>query len=104
MPVHFSFYFRDLQDTFYRFGTFFGSTSVPVNLTTPNPDTQGVFAATEKNKLSLVVVNKNPDTAIAFDLANVPSGQYFIRHFGGEAGVAKWQVSHRFIYLDWAKG
>jgi hypothetical protein len=63
-----------------------------VNLATPNPDTQGVYAATEGGKVSMVVVNKNPDTPIAFDMANLPFGSYFMRHFGGGAGVAKWQV------------
>ncbi|KAF9564346.1 hypothetical protein CPC08DRAFT_685127 [Agrocybe pediades] len=78
----------------YRgYGTFFGSSSAQVNMATPNPDTQGLYAATENGKLSFVIVNKNPDTPIAFDLANVPTGQYFVRHFGGEAGVAKWQTT-----------
>ncbi|KAH9483879.1 Endoglucanase A [Psilocybe cubensis] len=78
----------------YRgYGTYFGSSSAQVNLATPNPDTQGVYAATEGGKLTLVIVNKNPDTPIAFDIANVPVGEYFIRHFGGEAGVAKWQTT-----------
>jgi hypothetical protein len=63
-----------------------------VNLATPNPDTQGVYAATENGKLSVVIVNKNPDTPITFALANMPFGSYFVRHFGGEAGIAKWQV------------
>lgn len=84
---------------YIRYGTYFGSSSVQVNLATPNPDTQGVFAATDsKGKLSLVVVNKNPDVPIAFDLAGVPTGKYFIRHFGGGAGVSKWQV-WIFVFL-----
>jgi hypothetical protein len=37
-------------------------------------------------------VNKNPDTPITFTLTNMPRGSYFLRHFGGEAGVFKWQV------------
>ncbi|KDR79962.1 hypothetical protein GALMADRAFT_1171670 [Galerina marginata CBS 339.88] len=78
----------------YRgYGTFFGSSSAQVNLASPNPDTQGVYAGTEGGKLTLVIVNKNPDTPIAFDLSNVPAGQYFVRHFGGAAGVAKWQTT-----------
>lgn len=77
-----------------RYGTFFGSISAAVTLDTPLPDTQGVYAATENGKLSLVVVNKNPDTPIAFSFENVPPGNYFLRHFGGEAGVAKWQVRY----------
>ncbi|KAJ7480887.1 glycoside hydrolase family 44-domain-containing protein [Mycena latifolia] len=77
---------------FRGFGTYFGSNSAQVNLATPNPDTQGVFAGTEGGKLTLVIVNKNPDTPIAFYLANMPFGAYFLRHFGGEAGIAKWQT------------
>jgi hypothetical protein len=75
-----------------RFGVHFGANSAQVNLATPNPDTQGVYAATENGKLSVVIVNKNPDKPITFALANMPFGSYFMRHFGGEAGVAKWQV------------
>ncbi|KAF8969727.1 glycoside hydrolase family 44-domain-containing protein [Flammula alnicola] len=78
----------------YRgYGTHFGSSSAQVNLASPNPDTQGVYAGTENGKLTLVIVNKNPDTPISFYLANVPTGTYFIRHFGGQAGVAKWQTT-----------
>ncbi|KAJ7078814.1 glycoside hydrolase family 44-domain-containing protein [Mycena crocata] len=78
----------------YRgFGTTFGANSAQINLATPKPDTQGVYAATEGGKLSLVIVNKNPDTPISFDLANLPFGKYFMRHFGGGAGVAKWQTT-----------
>ena len=76
----------------FRYGTYFGSSSAQVKLNTPLPDTQSVYAGLEKGKLSLVILNKNPDTPIAFDLSEVPSGKYFIRHFGGGAGVAKWQV------------
>ncbi|KAJ6466122.1 glycoside hydrolase family 44-domain-containing protein [Mycena vitilis] len=78
---------------FRGFGVHFGANSVQVNLATPNPDTQGVYAATENGKLSVVIVNKNPDTPITFALANLPFGSYFVRHFGGEAGIAKWQTT-----------
>jgi hypothetical protein len=78
----------------YRgYGTYFGSLSVLVDLQTALPDTQGVYAAIEDGKLSLVIVNKNPDTPIAFNFENIPIGKYFVRHFGGEAGVAKWQTT-----------
>ncbi|KAF8912036.1 glycoside hydrolase family 44-domain-containing protein [Gymnopilus junonius] len=70
--------------------TYWATLDETVNLDTPNPDTQGVYAATENGKLSLVIVNKNPDTPIAFNLAGVPAGKYFVLHFGGEVGVAKW--------------
>ncbi|KJA27031.1 glycoside hydrolase family 44 protein [Hypholoma sublateritium FD-334 SS-4] len=79
----------------YRgYGTFFASATAQVNLATPLPDTQGVYAGTQDGKLSLVIVNKNPDVPISFYLANVPTDTYFVRHFGGQAGVAKWQASN----------
>ncbi|KAJ6546648.1 glycoside hydrolase family 44-domain-containing protein [Mycena vulgaris] len=78
---------------FRGFGVHFGSNSAQVSLASPNPNTQGVYAGTENGKLTLVIVNKNPDTPISFDLANLPFGSYFMRHFGGEAGIAKWQTT-----------
>ncbi|KAF9484656.1 hypothetical protein BDN70DRAFT_825114 [Pholiota conissans] len=78
---------------FRGYGTYFASATAQVNLATPLPDTQGVYAGTQNGKLSLVIVNKNPDTPISFYLANVPTGTYFARHFGGQAGVAKWQTT-----------
>ncbi|KAJ6540491.1 glycoside hydrolase family 44-domain-containing protein [Mycena capillaripes] len=86
----------------YRgFGVHFGANSAQVNLATPNPDTQGVYAATENGKLSVVIVNKNPDTPISFALANMPFGTYFVRHFGGEAGIAKWQTTVQISSIDY---
>ncbi|KAJ7237051.1 glycoside hydrolase family 44-domain-containing protein [Mycena haematopus] len=86
----------------YRgFGVNFGANSAQVNMATPNPDTQGVYAATEDGKLSVVIVNKNPDTPIAFALANMPFGSYFVRHFGGEAGIAKWQTTVEINSIDY---
>ncbi|KAF8197757.1 glycoside hydrolase family 44-domain-containing protein [Mycena galopus ATCC 62051] len=86
----------------YRgFGTHFGANSAQVNMATPNPDTQGVYAATENGKLSVVIVNKNPDTPITFALANMPFGSYFVRHFGGEAGVARWQTTVEINSIDY---
>lgn len=73
-------------------GVNFGSASAQVNLASPNPNLLGVYAGTENGKLSLVIVNKSPDTPFSFALSNVPTGSYFLRHFGGNAGVAKWQV------------
>ncbi|KAG6816419.1 hypothetical protein H0H87_006156 [Tephrocybe sp. NHM501043] len=78
----------------YRgYGAFFGSSSAQVNLANPQPDILSLYAATEKGKLSLVIINKDPATPVAYDLANVPFGTYFIRHFGGAAGIAKWQTT-----------
>ncbi|KAJ7062139.1 glycoside hydrolase family 44-domain-containing protein [Mycena amicta] len=86
----------------YRgFGTTFGSSSAQVNLATPLPDTQGVYAGTQNGKLTLVIVNKNPDTPIAFQVSNMPFGSYFLRHFGGEAGVAKWQTTIAVKSIDY---
>ncbi|KAJ6483205.1 glycoside hydrolase family 44-domain-containing protein [Mycena sanguinolenta] len=86
----------------YRgFGVHFGANSAQVNMATPNPDTQGVYAATENGKLSIVIVNKNPDTPITFELDNMPFGSYFVRHFGGQAGVAKWQTTMEINSIDY---
>ncbi|KAK7449720.1 hypothetical protein VKT23_013195 [Stygiomarasmius scandens] len=74
-------------------GTYFGSSSVQVKLANPDPDTVGVYAATENSKLSLVILNKNPSTPISYKFSNIPSGAYFMRHFGGAAGAAKWQTT-----------
>ncbi|KAJ7752639.1 glycoside hydrolase family 44-domain-containing protein [Mycena metata] len=82
-------------------GVHFGANSAQVNLASPNYNTQGVYAATENGKLSVVIVNKNPDTPITFALANMPFGSYFVRHFGGEAGVAKWQTTVEINSIDY---
>ncbi|KAG8824630.1 hypothetical protein FRC17_009065 [Serendipita sp. 399] len=74
-------------------GTFFGSKTAQVNFATSNAaNTYGIYAATEGSVLSFVIVNKDTKP-LAFDLSNVPQGQYFLRHFGGAAGVAKWQTT-----------
>jgi len=88
---------------FNGFGTKFGSSSAQVNLATPLPNTQGVYAGTDlsTNKMSLVFVNKNPDTPIAFQVSNMPFGNYFLRHFGGEAGVAMWQTTVKIASIDY---
>jgi hypothetical protein len=73
-------------------GTYFGSTGVQVNLANRDAaDTYGVYAATEDGKLSVVIVNKDTKP-LALNLSNLPQGSYFMRHFGGASGVAKWQV------------
>ncbi|KAF9053082.1 glycoside hydrolase family 44-domain-containing protein [Panaeolus papilionaceus] len=74
-------------------GTFFGSSSAQVNFANPYPDILGMYAGTENGKLTLVILNKDPSTPQAFDLANLPTGSYFIRHFGGKAGIAKYQTT-----------
>jgi hypothetical protein len=73
-------------------GTYFGSTGVQVNLANKDAaNTYGVYAAADDGKLSVVIVNKDTNP-LALDLSNVPQGSYFMRHFGGVSGVAKWQV------------
>jgi hypothetical protein len=54
-------------------------------------NTYGIYAATDGGKLSVVIVNKDVNP-LAMNLSNVPKGYYFMRHFGGASGVAKWQV------------
>lgn len=55
----------------------------------------GVYAAKGTGTgNSLVVVNKDPSKPLALNVSGLASGNYFIRHFGGGAGVAKWQVRY----------
>ncbi|KAF9448877.1 glycoside hydrolase family 44 protein [Macrolepiota fuliginosa MF-IS2] len=78
----------------YRgYGTYFGSNTAQVNLANPDPSTWGIYAGSDGDKLTLVIINKKPNQALTFDLSNVPTGSYFVRHFGGAAGVAKWQTT-----------
>ena len=71
-----------------------------VNVNGLDPDTQGIYASTDNaGKISLVVVNKSPSASQAFDLTGVPTGKYFLRHFGGGAGIAKWQVRVDILQL-----
>jgi len=78
---------------FRGYGTYFGNYTAQVNLANPDPNTWGIYAGSDGNKLTLVIVNKKPGQALTFDLSNVPTGTYFVRHFGGAAGVAKWQTT-----------
>ncbi|TFK72335.1 hypothetical protein BDN72DRAFT_334184 [Pluteus cervinus] len=88
----------------YRgYGTYFGDNSAQVTLANPRPDVLGLYAAVGKagpafeaathgkQVLSLVAINKSGNETVAFDLAGVPTGKYFLRHFGAGAGPAKWQ-------------
>ncbi|KZT35296.1 hypothetical protein SISSUDRAFT_990707 [Sistotremastrum suecicum HHB10207 ss-3] len=79
----------------YRgFGTFFGSSSAQVSIPGFDPDVLGVYAGTNGgSNLTLVVVNKDPSGPVSLNLGGVPAGTYFLRHFGGEAGVAKYQTT-----------
>jgi len=76
-------------------GTYFGSNSAQVNLANQNAaNTYGVYAATENGKLSVVIVNKDTNP-LSLNLGGLPQGSYFMRHFGGVSGIAKWQVRLR---------
>ncbi|KAJ3573779.1 hypothetical protein NP233_g2216 [Leucocoprinus birnbaumii] len=78
---------------FRGYGTYFGSKTAQVNLANPDPNTWSIYAGSDGSKLTLVIINKKPGQALSFDLSNVPTGKYFVRHFGGAAGVAKWQTT-----------
>jgi len=80
----------------YRgYGRYFGPMSALVAINQLNSDLLGVYAASDSTRrnLSLVIINKDPTNAVALSLSGVPSGSYFLRHFGGGAGVAKYQTN-----------
>ncbi|KAG8865670.1 hypothetical protein FRB97_004528, partial [Tulasnella sp. 331] len=85
------------------YGTHFGNSSVQVNLQAPdyvNGNVLGYFASINAaKKISIVIVNKDIKP-ISLAVSNIPTGSYFIRHFGGEAGVAKWQTTTTFKQTD----
>ncbi|GJJ13148.1 hypothetical protein Clacol_007399 [Clathrus columnatus] len=78
-------------------GTYFGDLSLEVNVTNFDPDFLGIYASSSTIKgrraVSLVIVNKNPDAPVSFNVSGLPTGKYLIRHFGGEAGIAKFQTT-----------
>ncbi|KIK54434.1 glycoside hydrolase family 44 protein [Collybiopsis luxurians FD-317 M1] len=77
-------------------GTFFGDKSVQVTMANSSADVfdvLGVYASTsESKKVSMVIINKDV-VPVNLGILNLPAGKYFLRHFGGEAGVAKWQTT-----------
>lgn len=76
-----------------RFGTYFGNSSASVDVPNLNPDTLGVYAGTSGgSNVSLVIVNKDSAKPVALNLSGMPNGNYLLRHFGGQAGIAKYQV------------
>ncbi|KZV87503.1 hypothetical protein EXIGLDRAFT_773572 [Exidia glandulosa HHB12029] len=82
---------------FRGFGTTFGDLSVQVNMGGDTPtiaNTLGFFSAKDSKtgKLSFVIVNKDTKP-VSLYVSNIPTGNYFLRHFGGAAGVAKWQTN-----------
>lgn len=90
---------------FRGYGIYFGDKSAQVNFSNPRPDVLGLYATigkpgpsapatiAGKDVLSLVIINKAANETMAFDLANLPTGKYYLRHFGGLAGVAKWDTT-----------
>ncbi|EJF60741.1 hypothetical protein DICSQDRAFT_147722 [Dichomitus squalens LYAD-421 SS1] len=71
-------------------GVPFGSSSVQVTLSQNNTDTLGVYASsTDSKNVALVIINKDTQP-LALDVANLPTGEYTLKHFGGNAGLAKW--------------
>lgn len=86
-----------LYRTCSRFGTNFAGSSIPVTVNGFNPDLLGVYAGADNGKnMTLVVVNKDPTSPVSLKLSGLPTGNYFLRHFGGQAGIAKFQVSRSF--------
>jgi len=83
----------------YRgYGTHFGGSSLPVTVKNFDPDLLGVYAGADNGRnMTLVIVNKDPTKPVALNLSGLPKGTYFLRHFGGQAGVAKFQTT---ITLD----
>ncbi|KAH9933597.1 glycoside hydrolase family 44-domain-containing protein [Epithele typhae] len=74
-------------------GTYFGNKSIQVNMADSQPDVLGVYASTsDGKKVTMVIVNKDV-VPINLAISNIPEGKYFLRHFGGAAGVAKWQTT-----------
>jgi hypothetical protein len=66
-----------------RAGNVFGERSVKITVTGFNPDLLGVYAgSTAASKPSLVIVNKHPSKPVALNISGLPTGKYFIRHFG----------------------
>jgi hypothetical protein len=59
-------------------------------------DILGVYAATtDGKKVSFVLINKDTKP-VSLYISNIPAGTYFLRHFGGSSGVAKWQTKVTF--------
>ncbi|KAG8985190.1 hypothetical protein FRB90_004883, partial [Tulasnella sp. 427] len=77
----------------YRgYGTYFGANSVQVNMAENIEGIFGFYAGVENSKVSMVWINKNT-VPMAFYISNAPTGKYFMRHFGGASGNAKWQTN-----------
>jgi hypothetical protein len=84
---------------FRGYGTTFGDLTLQFNpgMTTIQnwSNLYGFYAGADKTaagKKSFVFVNKDTKS-VAINISNIPTGQYFVRHFGGEAGLAKWQTT-----------
>lgn len=76
-----------------RDGRQFGNSSAQVDIPSLDPDTLGVYAGTFGGQnATLVVVNKDPNNTVSLNLTGIAEGQYYMRHFGGQAGAAKFEV------------
>ncbi|KAH8084875.1 glycoside hydrolase family 44-domain-containing protein [Cristinia sonorae] len=87
---------------FRGYGTTFGSQSAEVSIPSFNPDLLGIYAGTnaQHNNATLVVVNKDPVNPVSLHLAGLPAGSFFLRHFGGQAGIAKFQTTIKIDSAD----
>ncbi|KAH8825196.1 glycoside hydrolase family 44-domain-containing protein [Flagelloscypha sp. PMI_526] len=75
-------------------GNVFGDRSAKFTVTGFNPNVLGVYAGTTSaSKPSLVIVNKDLAKPVSLNISGFPTGKYFIRHFGGLAGQAKFQTT-----------
>ena len=90
---------------FRGYGTTFGDLGTQFS---PGPSKQtfsntgGFFPSkdTTTGKQSFVYINKDTKP-VAFYFSNIPTGQYFVRHFGGAAGLAKWQSTITIRAIDY---
>ncbi|KAG8923824.1 hypothetical protein FRC00_005814 [Tulasnella sp. 408] len=95
---------RTRPDTLSKicYGTYFGSNSVQANMVENIEGIFGFYAGVESGKVSLVWINKNA-VPMAFYISNIPTGKYFIRHFGG-ASNHEINCVGRSLVAEWAAG
>jgi hypothetical protein len=59
-------------------------------------DVLGVYAATtDGKKVSFILINMDTKP-VSLYISHTPAGSYFLRHFGGTSGLAKWQTKITF--------
>jgi hypothetical protein len=80
-------------------GTTFGANTVQVNMANCDDDDLGVYAATtDGKKVSFILVNMDTKP-VSLYISNTPAGSYFLHHFGGTSGLAKWQTKITFTTI-----